>query len=265
MSEKFYANARLYDLLFGTAPGTKGAHYLALAQASGGSVLELACGTGSMLIPIASSGIPSTGLDFSEHMLTEARRKLEEAGTHAKLLEGNMAAFDLGEQFDLIFIASNSLLHLHETRDLLSCMRCVRRHLRDGGRFAFDVFNPNVQILVTKDGVRRERQRFLDPDRGEVRWETEGRYDPVAQVTREMWYFSTDEAPDFFSAPLEIRNIFPQELSLLLEAGGFRLLERYGDFQGSAFAGDMPTQVCICEPITPPGRRASRVPGSTWQ
>ena len=250
MSEKFYANARLYDVLFGIAPGTKGAHYLALAQASGGSVLELACGTGSMLIPIASSGIPSTGLDLSTHMLAEARRKLAEAGTHAKLLEGNMADFDLGEQFDLIFIAGNSVLHLHETHDLLNCMRCVRRHLNDGGRFAFDVFNPNVQILAAADGVRRERRRFQDPERGEVRWETEAQYDPVAQVTREMWYFSTAEAPDFLATPLEMRSIFPQELPLLLEAGGFRLLERYGDFQGSAFAGDMPSQVCICEPIT---------------
>lgn len=248
MSDEFYARAHWYDLMFPPRddPGTSAAFYRSLAEEVGGRVLELACGTGSMLLPIAKSGIDCVGLDLSREMLTVARRKLSEAGVQVPLHEGNMAEFDLGDQFDLVLIASNSLLHLHETRELLGCFSCVRNHLREGGRFAFDVFNPDVQILGGADGVRRERARFIDPECGEVRVDVESRYDARAQVTREVWHFSTDDEPDVLSAPLEVRNIFPQELPVLLQTGGFELRERYGDFERSPFTGEMPQQVCVC-------------------
>ena len=70
MSERFYADAKLYDRLF---PGGEAAvdFYRAAADRQGGSVLELGCGTGRKLIPIASDGHPCTGLELSSEMLTE--------------------------------------------------------------------------------------------------------------------------------------------------------------------------------------------------
>ena len=62
-----------------------------------------------------------------------------------------MRDFDLGRTFDFVFIAANSLLHLHEAEDLVSCFRSVRRHLAPGARFAFDVFNPSVRLLAEAD------------------------------------------------------------------------------------------------------------------
>ncbi|MEP7347941.1 MAG: class I SAM-dependent methyltransferase, partial [Gemmatimonadaceae bacterium] len=114
-------------------------------------------------------------------------------------------------------------------------------------RFAFDVFNPRVQMLAGADGTRREMQRFDDPQQGAVRVDVEERYDAVAQVTRGVWYFSTERESDFLTVSLEVRSIFPQELPLLVETGGLRLLERYGDFSGSPFTNTSPQQVCVCE------------------
>jgi SAM-dependent methyltransferase len=77
MSDGFYSNARLYDRLFpGGEPAVE--FYRAEADRQGGSVLELGCGTGHKLIPIASDGHPCTGLELSSDMLTEARRKADE-------------------------------------------------------------------------------------------------------------------------------------------------------------------------------------------
>ena len=77
MSEQFYSDARLYDRLF---PGGEQAvdFYRAEADRQGGCVLELGCGTGHKLIPIASDGHPCTGLELSSDMLTEAQRKADE-------------------------------------------------------------------------------------------------------------------------------------------------------------------------------------------
>ena len=179
------------------------AFYRTQADRQGGHVLELGCGSGHKLIPIAADGHPCTGLELSTDMLTEARRKGDERGLAVEWVQGDMRDFDLGTSFDPVFIAANSLLHLHETADLLSCLRSVRSHLAPGARFVFDVFNPDVRLLADADGVRRTRDAlsFTDPDRGDVRVEVAETYDAAAQVTRGTWHFSTDLEPDFVLDP----------------------------------------------------------------
>ncbi|WP_207782382.1 class I SAM-dependent methyltransferase [Phytoactinopolyspora limicola] len=185
MSEAFYSHARLYDLMF-PAAGPAVEFYRAAVNRRGGCVLELGCGTGHKLIPIASDGHPCVGLDFSADMLAEAQRKASEHGVAVEWVQGDMRAFDLDRTFDFVFITANSLLHLHEAEDLVSCFRSVRRHLAPGGRFMFDVFNPNVRLLAEADGVRRTRESlsFTDPDRGDVSVDVAEIYDAPAQVTR---------------------------------------------------------------------------------
>lgn len=249
MSEQFYADARLYDRLF---PGGEQAldFYRAEADRQGGSVLELGCGTGHKLIPIASDGHPSTGLELSPDMLAEARRKADERGVEVEWVHGDMREFDLGRTFDLVFIAANSLLHLHEAEDLVDCFRSVRRHLAPGARLIFDVFNPSVRMLAQADGVRRRRDElsFVDPARGVVHVDVAETYDATAQVTHGRWYFSTDSEADFVVAPLEIRSIFPQELPLLLSLGGLRVVERFGDWSRAPLTASAAVQLYLCEP-----------------
>ena len=230
MSEQFYSDAGSYDRLF---PGGEQAvdFYRAEANRQDGHVLELGCGTGHKLIPIASNGHRCMGLELSPHMPAEARRKANERGVEVEWVQGDMRDFDAGRTFGLVFIAANSLLHLHEAEDLVACFRSVRRHLAPGGRFVFDVFNPSVRMLAQADGVRRRREafRFVDPDRGVVHVDVAETYDAAAQVTHGKWYFSTDFEADFVVAPLEIRSIFPQGVAAITRArwsAGCRTLRR---------------------------------------
>ena len=249
VDEAFYSHPKLYDLMFpGGGPAVD--YYRAQAGRTGGQILELGCGTGHKLIPIASDGYSCVGLDLSSDMLTEARRKADECGVAVEWLQGDMTTFDLGRTFDFVFITANSLLHLHEIDDLVSCFQSVRRHLAPGARFIFDVFNPSVRVLAEADGRRRTRESlsFTDPDRGRVRVDVAETYDALAQVTRGTWHFSTDSEPDVVVAPLEIRSIFPQELPLLLALGGLRLLSRVGDWSGAPLTADAALQLYVCEP-----------------
>ena len=248
MSDDFYTDPELYDLVF--ADGGPGVDfYRARAERQGGSVLELGSGTGRKLIPIAADGHPSVGLELSPEMLERARRKAEEAGVAVEWVQGDMRDFDLGRTFDLVIIPFNSLLHLHESRDLVGCFRAVRRHLAPGGRLVLDVFNPGVGLLAGADGVRRTRESlsFTDPERGRVSVDVAEVYDAAAQVTRGTWFLSSSAEPDFAVVPLEIRCIFPQELPVLLALGGLRLVERLGDWSGGPFTGEGGLQLCICE------------------
>ena len=248
MGEAFYADAQVYDLLFpGGGPAVD--FYRAHADRQGGRVLELGCGTGGKLIPIAADGHPCVGLDNSAQMLAEAARKAHGQGVAVEWVQGDMRAFDLGRTFDLVTIPANSLLHLHEAQDLVRCLRSARDHLAPGGRVVFDIFSPSVHLLAGADGMRRAResQTFTDPVRGTVRVEVAETYDARDQVTRGTWHLSTDAEPDFAVVPLEIRSIFPQELLLLLELGGLRLLDRFGDWSGGPFTAQSQLQLCICE------------------
>lgn len=247
MSERFYADGAWYDRLF---PGGEQAvdFYRAAADEKGGSVLELGSGTGHKLIPIAADGHPCVGLELSPAMRTEARRKADERGVAVEWVPGDMRAFDLSRTFDLVLIAANSLLHLHRTEDLVACFRSVRRHLAPGGRLVLDVFNPSVRQLAEADGTRRRREAlsFVDPERGVVHVDVAETYDAAAQVTRGTWSFSTDTEADVVVAPLEIRSIFPAELTALLTLGGLRLVERFGDWSRAPFTAQSALQLCIC-------------------
>jgi SAM-dependent methyltransferase len=248
MSDGFYADAALYDRLFpGGGPSVD--FYRVEADRQAGRVLELGSGTGHKLVPIAVDGHRCVGLELSPEMLGEARRKADEAGVEVEWVTGDMRDFDLGWAFDLVLIAGNSLLHLHDAADIVSCFRAVRRHLAPGGRLVLDVFNPSVDVLAGADGVRRRREvlSYVDPDRGAVHVDVAETYDAAAQLTRGTWWFSTESEPDFARVPLEIRSVFPQELPLLLELGGLRLVERFGDWSRTPFGSRSAMQLCVCE------------------
>jgi SAM-dependent methyltransferase len=246
MSDPFYSDPELYDLVF--APGGYGPFYAGQARLAGGPVLELACGTGQLLVPLARGGARAVGLDLSAPMLAAARARAAAEAVEVRLVEGDMRAFDLGERFALVYVARNSLLHLATVDDFLACFACVRRHLLPGGAFVFDVFNPDVGILARAPGERVPLMRVAHPRRGEVRIEATSDYDAATQVNRATWYFSTGDEPDFLVAPLHLRSIFPQELPLLLAAGGMRLESRHGDLAGRAFGSGSRQQVCVCRP-----------------
>ncbi len=83
--------------------------FVEMAQRSGGPVLELGCGTGRVLIPIAKSGIEIVGLDASPGMLSLCREKLlsESNDVQSKVLDlvqGDMRAFQLSRKFSLVTI-----------------------------------------------------------------------------------------------------------------------------------------------------------------
>jgi hypothetical protein len=166
------------------------------------------------------------------------------------LVEGDMRDFELGRQFALIFIGANSLLHLHRVDELMSCFAAIRRHLLPGGVFAFDVYKPSVALLARPRGTRYVVRRGQHPAHGEVVLEETVDYDAATQVNRIVWYFSSAAEKDLVVVPLALRCIFPQELPLLLDSGGFDLEARYGDFDGAPFTSASQHQVCICRART---------------
>src|SRR5215469_9884202 len=245
MSSDLYDHPALYDALLpvrGHLP-----YYLELARQASGDVLELACGTGQLTVPVASAGLPIVGLDVSPAMLVRARERAAARKVSVEHLLGDMRNFDLGRQFRLIFIARNSLLHLHSTENILATFAMIRHHLAPGGTFAFDIFNPNIHLLARPADQRfpvmkKETELF-----GTLSVESTHEYDCATQISRGRWYISAPGQPDAWTLDLVLRSIFPQELPLLLSAGGFQLTSRVGDIDQTSFDSDSRSQVCLCQ------------------
>jgi len=98
------------------------------------SLLELGCGTGSILARM-DTGARLTGLDRSPEMLALAAAKVP----GAQLIEADMSSFDLGRRFDVIVCAFDSINHLTDVGSWASLFACVHAHLTEGGLFVLDV------------------------------------------------------------------------------------------------------------------------------
>ena len=243
-----YDLAELYDAI--VQPGPCEAFYREEARRWGGPVLELACGTGRLTLPFALDGHEVVGLDASGAMLEAARGKAAQAGVGsgltAEFVLGDMRDFDLGRRFGLVVISCNSLAHLTDRDDLRACLAAVRRHLAPGGALAFDVVLPDPRILAQSEGVARRLDLGPNPASA-IQAEEWAQYDAVRQVRVSHWSIRRPGGKEQAMAPLVLRQFFPQELPLLLEAEGLGLVERHGDFARNPMEAWSLNQVCVAQ------------------
>ncbi|OGR57087.1 MAG: hypothetical protein A2X36_09740 [Elusimicrobia bacterium GWA2_69_24] len=220
--------------------------YLAAAKAARGPVLELCCGTGRLTLPLAKAGIDITGLDFTSPMIARAREKARAAGLKTRFVRGDMRRASLGRRFRLVFIPFNSIQNTYSIADVERVFAVVRRHLAPGGRFAFDVFNPDLEYIVSASRrVRLGRMRFRLSDGRRVRIDEHYRYDAARQTGRVTWVHHIGR--DSFASRLDMRCFFPLELDALLRYNGFRVLKKYGSFKKDPFESASRKQIFVCE------------------
>ncbi len=105
------------------------------------TVLDLACGTGSLARMLARRGWNVWGVDASEGMINVARSKQYQARSSVRFLRADMRSFRLPEKVDLVTCMFDSINHLPAAGDVLATFRSVYASLREGGFFIFDVNN----------------------------------------------------------------------------------------------------------------------------
>jgi len=213
----------------------------------GQPVLELACGTGRITIPLAKKGVDITGLDVSRVMLSLAREKARAQAVQVDWVLSDCREFQLKRRFRLIFIPINSITHLHRREDLEAFLARVREHLHEEGRFIIDVFNPSLDILRRDAGRRYPVAEYEDPDgRGRIVITESNIYDAATQINHITWYYCIGKEEDARVVENNMRIIYPQELDELLHYNGFAVETKYGDYDQSPFKPTSPKQLTIC-------------------
>lgn len=231
------------------------AFFVNTAVETGGPVLELGCGTGRVLIPIARAGVDIIGVDLSPSMLAICRKSLanepEVVQARIQLVQADMRDFALKQQFPLIIIPFRPFQHLTTVADQIQCLRQIYQHLAETGQLILDLFNPSLPMLIADNLGQElgEEPEFVLPDGRKVlrRFKIVAR-DLFRQINQvEMIYYV--HYPDGHSERLvhafPMRYLFRYEAEHLLARCGFHLEQVYADYEKKPYGAIYPGELVM--------------------
>jgi SAM-dependent methyltransferase len=227
--------------------------YVAHARAAGGRVLEVGCGTGRILLPMARAGAEVVGIDVSRPMLDvlddNLAREPDTVRARVHIVEDDMRSFDLHERFPLVVLPFRSFQHMLTPEDQRRALRCLHAHLADEGRLVLDLFNPSIPFLgdpawgkypipepefAMPDGRRVTRSyRVLERDY----------FNQIQHVEFIVDVVHADGRTEHRAERFQIRYLFRYEAQYLLECEGFRVEALYGDYDRTPYGEKYPGEL----------------------
>ena len=204
--------------------------------ADDGPALELAIGTGRVGVPLAARGVPVTGIELSEPMVAQLRRKVDEEQIPVHV--GDMATTVVpgAGTFSLVYLVWNSISNLRTQTEQVQCFRNAAHHLRPGGRFVIDLWVPPIQRLAP--GEMAVPMVIGD---GHLVFDT---YDLVTQECTSHHYRRLDDGSVRYGAG-HFRYIWPAECDLMAQLAGMQLESRWADWNGSPFTATSESHVSV--------------------
>ena len=199
-----------------------------------GPALEFAIGTGRVAVPLRERGILVTGIETSPAMVARLRGKSDPA--RIPVIIGDMASTVAPGKFTLVYLVYNTISNLLTQAEQVMCFHNAARHLKPGGRFVVELGVPDLRKLPPgQDAV------VWRSDPGYVGLDT---YDVLRQHIVSH-HFRLDESRNstIFRSPH--RYIWPAELDLMAQLGGFELECRHADWRGSPFTSESPSHVSV--------------------
>jgi len=247
MREYDRADASFYDYYVTGVTGDV-EFYVNEALKANSPVLELGCGTGRILLPVAKSGVEIVGLDNSHEMLEIAKKKIGSMNIsiqkRIEIVDGDMRNFSLGRKFKLIMIPFRAFLHNLTSDDQKNTLKAVREHLDNDGKLVFNFFDPRISTIAAHMSVHgtepmRDRE-FVHPvtQNKVVVWSSPF-FKPAEQFIEQYFIFEELDNEGCMIKKryvhLKLRYLFRYEMQYLLDLCGFEIEELYGDFAYGPF------------------------------
>ncbi|WP_448542734.1 class I SAM-dependent methyltransferase [Roseiflexus sp.] len=214
--------------------------YRELARRTGGRVLDVMCGSGRLVVPLAQSGIRVTGIDSSAAMIARAHERVAAADVAARvtLHHGDVRSDLPPGHYNLAIVALNSFMHLTTIDDQLAALARIHEALNPDGLLAIDVFNPHARNLAGCDGELTLDRTFRLEDGVRVCKFVAQRADMAQQLNHVTFVY--DEVDDGGSVrrtlhTMTLRWFYRYELEHLLERAGFTVEIVYGSYDLDPF------------------------------
>lgn len=201
--------------------------------ADGGPLLEFGVGTGRLAVPLAEKGLDVVGVDVSEDMLAQLKRKSDKVTT----IVGDMTTVRVDREFAVAFIAFNSIFVLPSQEAQVQLFRNAAAHLRPGGRFVLETTVVSGPRPGDKGSFRVAR---IEHDRLTV---VAGLADSATQFYNGMWVIFEPDGTKFY--PIEGRNVTHHEMDLMAQLAGLEFEHRWADWSESPFDGESTMHVSV--------------------
>jgi SAM-dependent methyltransferase len=230
--------------------------YLELTQEHGDPIIDIGCGTGRVMIPLAQNGYEVHGIDNEQAMLERAQHLREESPVLKKnmtLHHGDVLTYPLDKQFKLTLVPYNGLMHFHEQETQIAVLKRLRAWTADDGLLVLDLPNAG-EVFATQetDAVMHERT-FLEPETGHMVMQQSVSYlDRVQQLLRVTWIYdeiTADGTVKRTVAPNVLYYYFYPEIRLLLAHTGFRVEAVYGDTEYNPFEDGCERMIVFARPV----------------
>ena len=209
-------------------------------------VIELACGTGRLTIPLASRGFQMVGVDLHEGMLKRAKQKAKEQMVSVEFLLQDCTKLNIPVKSSLVFMTGNSFQHFltNELQDAL--LQSVRQHLIEDGVFIFDTRNPLLHELAAVDEYE---QKYRDKNGNQIIEFHRDEYNSMTQILhchtdRQIYQGEALIAKE--QDGISLRYSFPLEMNRVLEDNGFEILQVYGDWDKKELNAKSISMVYVC-------------------
>ncbi len=207
-------------------------------QMVGGKVLELACGTGRVSIPLLRSGVDLTCVDYAPGMLSVLRGKLEAQDLWCPIYCRDMVELTLPYQYALIFIPFHSFSEVVERDRQRQALERILEHLADGGTFICALQNPVVRAIPL-DGTTKLIGEFPTQDGNTLEVRSQMTYNESTQIATGVQLYEIHSGD---RTPIERRTINmsfylfrKSEFEALVHEAGFEVIALYGDYNYQPF------------------------------
>jgi SAM-dependent methyltransferase len=233
-----YVDPALYDIVYSWYDIDL-EFYLAAARAARGPVLEAACGTGRVLLPIRAAGVDIDGFDLEPAMIAHLEAKAQAAGIPVNVQVADLRDFSLPRRYTLVTIPFRAFMHLLTTDDQLRALCRIRDHLEPGGALVMNQFYPSVAIMAEREGRWIREREFTFPATGAMvtLWDWT-HYDRVPQIAHCERKVVRSDTPDVVHYGFTLRWTYRFEMELLFRAAGFGRWQVHGGFDGRPFERD---------------------------
>lgn len=217
------------------------------AQNYGEPILEIACGSGRVTIPLLKAGFQITAIDFSEKMLALLKQN---AGnyTNLELVQADMRHFSLENKFAKAFISYFSLQQLLTIPDMLNCLQTIHKHLQSGGKLGLDI----MPCVCEGPDKMELSPLYSAPFQGKtVTMYSSYQIDRLHQIKhwQDKYYEVSETGRTVLENKVSLKECPPDLMELLLEKAGFRLVEKYGGFQQQEITTDSQNILYIAQKI----------------
>ena len=215
--------------------------YLGLARKYGaGGVVDVACGTGAVLLYLAERGIEIDGTDLSEEMCRVAAAKADAMGLRLNIIPADMTVFSSGRKYSLAIIARSGFMHLPTQALQEAALRNLREQLLPGGILTLNTFDPWPPIQAAQMQTSPEdysfRLEYVNSRGNREKIWNAITYNPYTQQMYGNWKFEEfNEKGEVIGErirPLLMRQTNRWEMFLLAKLCGFEVVDIYRGYNG---------------------------------